>query len=259
MINDDLKLAIIEQICNLLRRNFQVVLVHGGGPFIRDIFKMANIESEFIDGHRKTTPSSLKYVEMALKGRVNGMLVNLINSRGYKAVGLSGKDGKMVKARKRIREKVKDGRKKKLDLGLVGDVSEVDTHLIETLLLHNYMPVIASLAAGYDGTDFNINADMFAGALAGALQVDDFLILTDIDGLMTDVKNPESLISEINASRIRELMLENIIAGGMIPKIEAGLQAIQQGVQRVRIINGMKPGQINFALNGQKAGTLITR
>ncbi len=258
MVNDQLKKEIIENICRLREDNNDVVLVHGGGPFIKEMLEMARVDSEFIDGHRKTSLEAVKYVEMALKGSVNGNLVNLINRTGHKAVGLSGKDGNIVMARKRKHFQYEGEKRKEIDLGQVGDVALINTSLIDLLLANQYIPVITSLASDPSGLDYNINADMFAGSLAGALGVDDFLLLTDVDGVMRDVRDPGSLIKEIAADDIEAMIAAGKIRGGMIPKLEACLIALKNGARKARIINGTKPEQITAVREGVTTGTLIT-
>ncbi len=258
MVNEELKSEIIKKICTLKSSGYHIILVHGGGPFIRETLEMARIESEFIGGHRKTTPEALKYVEMALKGSVNGNLVNLINKNGHKAVGLSGKDGKMVTAIRRYHEEKVGEKATKHDIGQVGDVAKIDITLISILLDNDYIPVVTSLASDTEGADYNINADMFAGQLAGELKVDQYIVLTDVDGLMKDLQDPGSVIKKVTLNGIDELITNNLIRGGMIPKMESCMIAIQKGAAKARIINGMKPGQIIQAVKEKNIGTLIT-
>ena len=257
MINESLKKEIVQHIGSLKDQGYLVVLVHGGGPFIQKMLDMAGIESEFIGGHRKTTKEALEYVEMALKGQVNGSLVSLFNSLGYKAVGISGKDGGLVKARKRLHEEKTDGELRSFDLGHVGDVEQVDTSLIKSLLENGFIPVVTCLASDMQGNDYNINADMFAGHLAGALKAEQYLVLTDVDGLMGDINEPSSLIREISYTKIDWLIEEKVIKGGMIPKMESCKVALEKGAGKARIINGTKPPQIVAATKNETIGTLI--
>jgi acetylglutamate kinase len=243
MLNEELKAAVVANIKQLHEAGIRVVLVHGGGPFIKSILKTVGIESEFIGGHRKTTPEALKYIEMALKGEVNGSLVNLLNKAGLQAVGLSGKDGRMVTAVKRYHEVTENGQTDRFDLGQVGDVTKVDTRLLDTLLEQNFVPVVTCIASDTTGQDYNVNADMFAGALAGALGVQDYLVLTDVDGLLKDINDPASLIQRLTLDELPG-MFGTVIKGGMIPKLESCQVALQHGARRARIINGTKPDTI---------------
>jgi len=250
---------VLQNICVLKKKGYNIILVHGGGPFIRELLAEVNIQSEFIDGQRKTTPEALEYVEMALKGKVNGKLVSLLNTMGVKAVGLSGKDGKSVIGKKRLHTQIKDGKEKVVDLGQVADVAKVNPELLSTLLKEDYLPVLTCLASDEEGNDYNINGDMFAGHLAGALGAKEYVILTDVDGLLKDKDKPETLIRAANLSDIKQLKEDGTIQGGMIPKIESCEIAIHQGAQGARIINGTVPEQLLHLFDDQEVGTLISQ
>ena len=258
MRNDDLRDEIIAQIVRLKQNGIEVILVHGGGPFIGKQLDIAGIESEFIGGHRKTTKEALTHVEMALKGQVNGQLVSVFNKLGSKAAGISGKDAGTVIAEKRMHETHdKQGKKKEVSLGQVGNVQEINTELIELLLSKGITPVITCIATDEDGNDYNINADMMAGHLAGALKSDHFLVLTDIDGLRKDVENPDTHIDELTKSEAKA-MFGSSIKGGMIPKIEACLLALDKGCSKTSIINGTKPELLTKKiLHNEHVGTSI--
>lgn len=255
MLNDELKAKIANKIKLLTDNQIQVVLVHGGGPFINKSLEEANIKSEFIDGHRVTTEEALHYIERTLKGEVNSDLVRRFNQAGLNAVGLSGKDGNSIIAEKRIH---KDDTGNTIDLAQVGDVAKVNTELPQLLLSNNFTPIYTCIASNENGEDFNINADMFAGHLAGALKVDYYIVLTDVDGLMTDIKQPDSLISKISQKEITPLK-GDIIKGGMIPKIESCEIALDKGAKVAVILNGTKPESIEqYLLKTEKIGTTIT-
>jgi len=254
MLNDELTAKLLEKVVEMHNSGIKIVIVHGGGPFIKKNLELAGIESEFIGGHRKTDSNSIKYIEMALKGEVNGKLVREINKLGLKAVGLSGKDGRLATAVKRFHRNEND---EEIDIGQVGDVEIISPEIINLLLENNFIPVITSIASGNDGKDYNINADMFAGHLAGALKADDFLMLTDVDGLMENPDNPESLIKELNIEKINGLLYK-IIKGGMIPKTEACKIALQSGAGSAIILNGTKPEHL-FEVMQHKNGSIGTR
>lgn len=243
MLSDRLKMAVIDSIARLHKKGYGVILVHGGGPFIKKMLDTVDLKSEFVGGHRKTSPEALRYIEMTLKGEVNSSLVKLFNQSGLKAVGISGKDGTLVTAEKRQFHQEVNGQKKLMDLGQVGDVMSVDTRLLDLLLAHDYIPVITCLASDTSGNDFNINADMFAGHIAGAMKVDQLLVLTDVDGLMEDINKPDSLINKIDVKEL-ESMYGKVIKGGMIPKVESCEIALKKGAKTARIINGTKPENI---------------
>jgi acetylglutamate kinase len=194
---------------------------------------------------------------MTLKGEVNGALVSLLNQAGLRAVGLSGKDGGMVIAKKRYHRATENGRAIEHDLGQVGDVERIDTSLVTSLLEEGYLPVITCIASGENGKDYNINADMFAGHLAGALNASRYLVLTDVDGLMKDLDDPDSLISSLELEELDELF-GNVIRGGMIPKLESCRIAIEEGAGSASIINGTRPDNIlDAALEDHFIGTQI--
>jgi acetylglutamate kinase len=248
---------VADNICELNDNGFEVVVIHGGGPEINKILTLAGIESEFVGGHRKTDETSISYIEMALRGNVNGELVRIINSKGKRAVGLSGKDGRSVTAKKRFHKENINGKTEYHDLGLVGDVDVVNTDLIDLMLKNNYLPVIAPIAFGDDNKNYNINADMFAGSIAGALSADHFVVLTDVDGLLKDKDDPATLIENLSLEEVNKY-IGNIISGGMIPKIESCVNAINSGVKNAHIINGtVKDILKKKFLNKEIHGTII--
>jgi len=257
MLNDDLKKSVIQDICTLHDLGVFPVIVHGGGPFIKDLLGKLNIHSEFIDGQRKTSPEAMMYIEMVLKGQVNSDLVKIVNSMGKQAVGLSGKDGKLAIAEKRMHKRVVDGNEELIDLWLVGDVVEINPTIVHLLLTNGFIPVIATVASGKDNQDYNINADSFAGELAGALKAEAYVALTDVDGLLNDLSDRRSLIRELNYSK-GETFSEEMIKGGMIPKMDSCFNALQKGVKSVRIINGtVKNSLIKELLTHERIGTII--
>ncbi|MBR9861494.1 acetylglutamate kinase [bacterium] len=253
----NIKEELIQNICKLHRLGHRVIVVHGGGPYIKEALATAKIESEFIAGQRKTSKEALEWVEMALKGKVNGDLVRLFNKNKVKGVGLSGKDGGIVSAKKRYHIEEQNGVSTQQDLGQVGDVVSVQPQLLEQLLDNDFLPVITCLASDDQGNDYNINGDVFAGYIAGAMQADEFIVMTDIDGLLRDINDPSSLISELNSSDIKELEEQGIIKGGMIPKLEACKTALEAGSSMVRIINGTKPEQLLAIANNENVGTKV--
>lgn len=258
MIRPQLKRSILRSLCQIKAAGHAIVLVHGGGPFIQEALDKAQITSIFIGGHRQTPPEALKYVEMALKGTVNSDLVRLLQGLGQKAVGLSGQDGNLVMARKRYHREHIDGAWVDHDLGQVGDVEEVQPELIHHLLSADFIPVITCLANDRQGQAYNINGDLFAGHLAGALNAKEYLILTDVDGLLEDVHNPQSLIPRLSLPELKSKLSDGSIQGGMIPKLDSCAVALEQGAQGARILNGTRPEQLTQLLENAKIGTLIT-
>jgi acetylglutamate kinase len=258
MTNDSLKVSVLENIVALYKKGFNVIISHGGGPFIKKMLSDVNLESEFVDGLRVTTPAAFEYIEMVLKGKVNSDLVNTINKLNHKAVGLSGKDGKTVIAKKHKHKKIVNGREALIDLGRVGEVEQVNTELIDLLLQNDFIPVIACIASDEKGIGYNINGDTFAGTLAGEFNAEQFIVLTDVDGLLRDKDDQESIIKTINFAELEMLKADGTIQGGMIPKIEACENAINKGARTAKILNGTKPEQI-LTINENKFGTLIKK
>jgi acetylglutamate kinase len=234
------------------------VVVHGGGPQIGAMLKKLGIKSEFAAGLRITDKATVEIVEMVLAGSINKQIVGFINAAGGRAIGLCGKDGNMVTATKVTR--VHDpalNQEVDLDLGFVGDPSKVDTTVLDQVLGRELIPVLAPVCQGADGETYNVNADTFAGAIAGALKAKRLLFLTDVPGVLD--KNKQ-LINELSVTQIRALIADGTITGGMIPKVETCIYAIEQGVEGVVILDGKTPHAVLIELlTDGGAGTLITR
>jgi acetylglutamate kinase len=231
------------------------VVVHGGGPQIGAMLTKLGIKSEFADGLRVTDKATVEVVEMVLAGAINKQIVGFINSEGGRAIGLCGKDGNMVTAQK-VRKVEQDG-KPAIDLGFVGEPSKVDSTVLEQVLGRELIPVLAPIAQGAEGETFNVNADTFAGAIAGALNAKRLLLLTDVPGVLDKDKN---LIKQLHIGDIPALIADGTITGGMIPKVETCIYAIEQGVEGVVILDGKIPHAVLIELlTDHGAGTLITR
>ncbi len=258
MTDSDLQMQVLDRICRLTRKGRQIVIVHGGGPFINEAFEQHGITSTFIDGHRVTSPEAYALVEHTLKERVNTRLVNLINQLGFKAIGLSGQDGPIATATPRKHDIMEGGRRIRANLGQVGDVGKVDAGPLWRFLKDGFIPVVTCVADGPDGRGYNINGDMFAGHLAGALGASHFVILTDVDGLYRDIRKPESLIRQLTPGQLVQLRADGIIAGGMIPKLEACTIALEKGAGSAVILNGTKPESISNFFKGKDEGTLLS-
>jgi len=210
------------------------VVVHGGGPQINALLEKIGKKGEFIQGMRVTDDETLDVVEMVLGGLVNQEIVTLINKAGGKAVGLTGKDGQFIRAR-RLKLASKDNKRKKIDVGLVGEVVSIDPTVIQLLDQQDFIPVIAPLGVDEDGTAYNINADVVAGKLAITLQAEKLILLTNIKGVLDKEGN---VIHNITASKIQDLVKDGTISGGMIPKIDFALEAVKSGVKSAHIIDG---------------------
>jgi acetylglutamate kinase len=235
------------------------VVVHGGGPQISEMLKRLGIKSEFAAGHRITDRESVEVVEMVLAGSINKQLVGFINAEGGRAVGLCGKDGNMVIARKATRTVVDphSSIERVIDLGFVGEPERVDRSVLDQVIRSDIIPVLAPVAASHDGGTFNVNADTFAGAVAGALQARRLLLLTDVPGVL-DASG--QLIGELDVEEVRRLIAAGTISGGMIPKVETCIYALEQGVEAVVILDGKVPHAVLLELlTDHGAGTLIRR
>jgi acetylglutamate kinase len=235
------------------------VVVHGGGPQIEAMLKRVGVQSQYAAGLRITDADTLEIVEMVLAGLINKQMVGHINEAGGKAVGLCGKDGNMVVARKLTRTVVDPDShiEKIIDLGFVGEPEKVDTTVLNEILGRQLIPVLAPVAAAANGGTFNVNADTFAGAIAGALHAKRFLLLTDVPGVLDKSK---TLIKELSVDDARRLIADGTISGGMIPKVETCIYALDQGVEGVVILDGKVPHAVLLELFTELgSGTLIHR
>ena len=249
MTDPELKKSVMQDLLLLNLVGVKVVLVHGGGPEINSALDKMQIESTFKDGMRVTDEPTMEVVQMVLAGKVNkGLVANLVELGG-KAVGLCGIDGNMIKVHK-----------KNADLGLVGEIDDIDTTLIETVISQGYIPVLSSIGVDENGVAYNINADTVAAKVAGALQAETMVAMTNIDGVMRDKDDPTSLIPQLSVAEAEQLKQEGIIAGGMIPKVDCCLEAIEAGAQKVFIINGEIPHAILIELlTNEGLGTMFVK
>jgi acetylglutamate kinase len=249
MTDPELKKSVMQDLLLLNLVGVKVVLVHGGGPEINSALDKMQIESTFKDGLRVTDEPTMEVVQMVLAGKVNKGLVANIVELGGKAVGLCGIDGNMIKVHK-----------KNADLGLVGEIDDIDTTLIETVISQGYIPVLSSIGVDENGVAYNINADTVAAKVAGALQAETMVAMTNIDGVMRDKDDPTSLIPQLSVAEAEQLKQEGIIAGGMIPKVDCCLEAIEAGAQKVFIINGEIPHAILIELlTNEGLGTMFVK
>ena len=235
------------------------IVVHGGGPQIEAMLKRAGVQSQFAGGLRITDAATLEIVEMVLAGSINKQIVGFINAAGGKAIGLCGKDGNMVTARKVTRTVPDPGSniEKVIDLGFVGEPDKVDTTVLDQILGRELIPVLAPVATSATGETYNVNADTFAGAIAGALKAKRLLLLTDVPGVLDKGK---SLIKELTLNDARRLIADGTITGGMIPKVETCMYALEQGVEAVVILDGkVEHAVLMELLTDAGAGTLMKR
>lgn len=253
MVDPELSRVFAEDIALLRQVGILPIVVHGGGPQISTMLKRLGIESKFIDGLRVTDAATVEIVEMILTGSINKQIVAAINAEGGRAIGLSGKDDNLLLAKPA--EMVKDGQR--VDLGFVGEPDKVNPRIIEYLEDAGIVPVIAPVGFGPDGKTYNINADTAAGAIAGAVGAARLLALTDVEGVLD---KQGKLIPELTASQVRALAADGTISGGMIPKLETCLMAVERGVEAAVILDGRVPHAMLLEIfTPQGVGTLVTK
>ena len=238
------------------------VIVHGGGPEINEMLQKIGKESKFSAGNRVTDEETVEIVEMVLSGKVNKGIVADINKYGGKAIGISGKDDNMILVRQKyIEEKSENnGETKKIDIGFVGEIENINTEIIKVLEKSDYIPVISSIGTDKNGQTYNINADYVAGEIAGKLNADRMIFLTDVDGILLDYHDKQTLIDEIDVYHVNKLIEKGVISGGMLPKVNTCLKAIEKGVENVIILNGKLEHSLLLELFTEEgAGTLIKK
>lgn len=230
MQSEELKRLVMGDAVLLSMVGIRTVIVHGGGPEITDMLKRVGKTSEFVDGLRVTDKESAEIVQMVLAGKVNKDLVKILQNAGGRAIGISGIDGHLIDA------KMRDER-----LGYVGEITNINIGIVEDILSMGYIPVISTVGFDSEGNVYNINADTAAARIAGMLGAESLIMMTDIRGVLEDKDNPESLITKIVVSEVRQLMNRGIISGGMIPKVECCVEAIRRGVKKVFVVDGRVP------------------
>ena len=248
MVNESIKQQVMEDIVLLWLIGVKIVLVHGGGPEISEIMQKLGKEPKFVDGLRVTDKETVDIVQMVLAGKVNKSLVNLLESKGGKAMGISGMDGRLIEA------EMKDER-----LGYVGRITNIHIAPVTDLLEKGYIPVISTVGCDTEGNTYNINGDTAAAFIAGALRAERLIMMTDIVGLLRDKDDPNTLIPNVTITEARQLEESGVISGGMIPKIECCIEAINEGVENVVIMDGRVPHSILMELlTDEGAGTMVT-
>lgn len=249
MVNQELKSAVMSDIVLMHLVGINVVLVHGGGPEINDMLTKIGKESKFVNGLRYTDAETIEIVQQVLAGKVNKDLVQLLEKAGGNGMGLCGLDGSMLKAVQLASSK---------DLGFVGEIQEVNPKVIHKTIESGYVPIISTIASGYNGEVYNINADIAAARIAAELGATKLILMTDIRGLLRDKDDESTIIPVVNVSEVNSLKKENIISGGMIPKIDCCVEAVRRGVKRAHIIDGRVPHSILIELfTDEGIGTML--
>lgn len=253
MTDKEITRTIMQDIVLLKYVGVNPIVVHGGGPEISKMLESLNIESKFHNGLRITDKDSIDVVEMVLTGKINNNIVSEINMLGGMAVGLCGKDAKLIEVEKKSPVD-------NVDLGYVGKIKNINTRVLDLLSQDEYIPVVAPIGIGPDGQSYNINADTVAGDIAAALKAEKLIFLTDIDGIYREPDNPESLVSVIMMDEVYRLIDKDVISGGMIPKVMGCIKGIEEGVNRTHILNGTLPHPILLEIfTDTGIGTMVTR
>ena len=249
MIDPALKESVIMDVLLLHSVGIRPVVVHGGGPEISAMLEKMGIETQFVQGLRVTDAKTMEIAQMVLLGKLNSEMVSLLNRFGGKGVGLSGKDAHLIVASKKPMQLTNSqGQTENVDLGYVGEIQSVTPDILNSLLDQGYIPVVSPVAGGEDGETYNINADTAAGRIAEAMKADKLLLLTDVRGILRDVKDPDSLISRVSREEAVSLIAQEIISGGMLPKVECALSALAEEVGSVHILDGRQSHAILLEL-----------
>ncbi|WP_196590353.1 acetylglutamate kinase [Pectinatus frisingensis] len=261
MINDDLKNKVMHDIVLMKYVGIRPIIVHGGGPDITDFLQRIGKTSQFINGLRVTDKETIQIAEMVLVGKINSEIVSRLNGLSVRAVGLNGKDAKLIIAHKKLAAVHNDnGKIRKIDIGFVGEVEKINTDILNDLLDQNYVPVIAPIGVGIDGAGYNINADYVAAEVAGAMHAEKLLLLTDIEGIYKDYNDKSTFISTLTQEQARRMIADGSINGGMIPKVEACLCSLIKGTAKTSIIDGRQAHSLILELfTSQGIGTQVIR
>lgn len=259
MLNEEAKNWTIKDTILLRYVGMKPIIVHGGGPEISLAMEKMGKKPEFIEGLRVTDEETLDIAKMVLVGKINTDIVTKIDSFGGRGVGLSGKDGRLLFARKKAPKKVvSEGIERDIDLGLVGETEKVNPEILQTLTEKGYIPVISPIAIGRDGSSLNVNSDTVAGDIAGAIKAKKLMILTDVPGVLKDMEDEKSLIKKLNVNEAEDLIKRGKVGGSMIPKLQACVKAIEGGVEKAHIIDGRAKHSILLELFTDKGiGTMI--
>lgn len=254
MSNDAAKKAFVEDVALMTSVGIKVVIVHGGGPEISKWIKKTGGENKFIKGLRVTDSATMEIVEMVLSGNINKKLSSSLSIRGLKAIGISGKDSNLIGAKKKF--VYQDNQK--LDIGFVGDVVNINIELLNNLLKSDYIPIISPIGSDSEGNSYNINADYAASSISGVLKAEKLLIMTDIDGVYTDITDPSTLLSSITVAETKEFIDSGIVYGGMIPKLECCVAAINSGTKNVHLVDGRKKHSLLLNIINNVGTKIIT-
>ena len=260
MISEDLKEKVMQDVTLMKQVGIRPVIVHGGGPDITGFLKKVGKDTAFVSGLRVTDEETMEIVGMVLIGKVNADIVTRLNVCGNRAIGLSGVDAELIRAKKKLAVVHEDGGEQKVDIGHVGEVAGVNVGILADNLDRGYVPVVAPIGVGEDGAQYNINADYVAAAIAGALKAEKLLLLTDVEGIYKDFSDKSTFLSSLTQKEAESYIEDGTISGGMIPKVEACLSALRQGAHKTSIIDGRLPHSLLLELfTSQGIGTEIVK
>ncbi|MDR2772298.1 MAG: acetylglutamate kinase [Elusimicrobiota bacterium] len=260
MVNEKLKKSFAQDVVLMQFFGLRPVIIHGGGPEITEMLNKIGKKSQFVEGVRITDEETAEIAQMILVGKISSEITSLISLSGGKALGLSGKDSNLIKAQRLFKKVKVNGKLKKVDVGLVGDILSINTDLIEDVLESGYMPVISPIGLGAKGETYNINADTVAGKIAGAMKAQKLVMMTDVDGIYENPKDPKTFISFLTFAKASKMAAAGKIEGGMIPKVNACIDALEAGTKSAHIINGKIPHSLLLEIFTDKGlGTMVAK
>jgi acetylglutamate kinase len=257
MVDEEVLESTVRDVLLLYFVGIKPIVVHGGGPEITEKMKKFGITPKFIDGLRVTDKETMEVVEMVLDGKINSKIVSLFIKNGGKAVGISGKDGLLIVAKKKLIKRKRGDLEEVIDLGFVGETEHVNPEILKILIDNGFIPVVSPVASDLEGNTYNINADIVAGHIASALKAKKLIVLTDVPGILRDLNDRNSLISRIKADELEDMLKSNKFSGGMLPKVEALLMALKGGVESVHIIEGKKHSILLELFTRDGIGTMV--
>ncbi len=257
MVSDAVLESVVKDVLLLYYVGIKPIVVHGGGPEISEKMKKFGIKPKFIDGLRVTDEETMEIVEMVLDGKINSKIVSMFIKNGGKAVGISGKDGLLIVAKKKLIKRKRGDLEEVIDLGFVGETECVNPDILKILIDHGFIPVVSPVASDLAGNIYNINADIVAGHIASALKAKKLIILTDVPGILRNPEDKSSLISRIKAEELEKMLESGVFSGGMLPKVEAVLMALKNGVERAHIIEGREHSILLELFTKEGIGTMV--
>ncbi len=257
MVSDDVLESVVKDVLLLYYVGIKPIVVHGGGPEISEKMQKFGIKPKFIDGLRVTDEETMEIVEMVLDGKINSKIVSMFIKNGGRAVGISGKDGLLIVAKKKLIKRKRGDLEEVIDLGFVGETEYVNPEILKILIDNGFIPVVSPVASDLAGNVYNINADIVAGHIASALKAKKLIILTDVPGILRDPKDRSTLITNVKAKELEEMLREGKFSGGMLPKVEAVLMALKNGVERAHIIEGREHSILLELFTKEGIGTMV--